>query len=442
MAINIPIISSLDTKGFDKAKKEFSQLEGVGAKSAYAIKKAAVPAAAAIGGLAVVLGDATKAAIEDAASQAELARTLRTSTGATDKAIDATETWITKQGQLLGFTDDELRPALAGLARATGSVEKAQKAAGLAMDISAAKGVSLETVTKALERGYGGNLTALAKLDPAVREMVKGGASLDEVMAKLSTTFSGSATTAANTTAGQFKRLGIAMTETKESIGTALLPVIEAALPFLQKFGAWAQDNPGAFVAIAGAIGGVALAITAVNIAMALNPFSAIAAGIALLVAGVVVAYNKFETFRNVVRNVVNGIASYFEFMTNAWITAINVVIRGINLVKPGKNIDSLSKVSFGPVIGPEGRGPSGADKSRFDTIPAMAAGGIVNSATLALIGEKGPEAVIPLDRMGNMGTTNVNINVNGGDPNAVVAALRTYMRQNGSVPIRVSNIF
>jgi hypothetical protein len=308
------------------------------------------------------------------------------------------------------------------------------------MDISAAKGVSLETVTKALEKAYGGNLTALGKLDPAVRDMVKGGASLDEVMAKLSGTFSGSAKTAAETTAGQFKRLGIAMNETKESIGTALLPVIEAALPFLQKFGAWAQDNPGAFVAIAGAIGGVALAITAVNIAMALNPFSAIAAGIALLVAGVVVAYNKFEGFRNVVRNVVNGIASYFEFMVNAWITAINVVIRGINLVKPGKDIVSLSKVSFGPVIGAEGRGPSGADKSRLDTIPAMAAGGIVNSATLALIGEKGPEAVIPLDRMGSIGNTNVTITVNGGDPNTVVDALRRYMRANGSVPITVSN--
>jgi SLT domain-containing protein len=440
MAINIPIISSLDTKGFDKAKREFSQLEGVGAKSAFAIKKAAVPAAAAIGGLAVVLGDATKAAMEDAASQEELARTLRTSTGATDKAIAATEEWISQQGKLLGFTDDELRPALAGLTRATGSIEEAQKAAGLAMDISAAKGVSLETVTKTLEKAYGGNLTALGKLDPAVRDMVKGGASLDEVMAKLSGTFSGSAKTAAETTAGQFKRLGIAMNETKESIGTALLPVIEAALPILQKFGAWAQDNPGAFVAIAGAIGGVALAITAVNIAMALNPFSAIAAGIALLVAGVVVAYNKFEGFRNVVRNVVNGIASYFEFMVNAWITAINVVIRGINLVKPGKDIVSLSKVSFGPVIGPEGRGPSGADKSRLDTVPAMAAGGIVNRATFALIGEKGPEAVIPLDRLGAMGNTNVTINVNGGDPNTVVDALRRYMRANGSVPITVSN--
>jgi hypothetical protein len=38
--------------------------------------------------------------------------------------------------------------------------------------------------------------------------------------------------------------------------------------------------------------------------------------------------------------------------------------------------------------------------------------------------------------------TSNVTINVNGGDPNAVVSALRSYMRTNGSVPIRVSNIF
>jgi hypothetical protein len=38
--------------------------------------------------------------------------------------------------------------------------------------------------------------------------------------------------------------------------------------------------------------------------------------------------------------------------------------------------------------------------------------------------------------------TANVTINVNGGDPNAVVSALRTYMRQNGSVPIKVSNYY
>jgi phage-related minor tail protein len=71
-----------------------------------------------------------------------------------------------------------------------------------------------------------------------------------------------------------------------------------------------------------------------------------------------------------------------------------------------------------------------------------MADGGVVNTpgGMLALIGEAGPEAVIPLDRMGQMGgTTTVNIHVNGGDPQSVVDALRTYMFRNGSVPIRIS---
>jgi hypothetical protein len=47
-----------------------------------------------------------------------------------------------------------------------------------------------------------------------------------------------------------------------------------------------------------------------------------------------------------------------------------------------------------------------------FD-VPRMAEGGIVDSPTLALIGEAGSEAVIPLDKMGNMGT-NVVVNVAG----------------------------
>jgi hypothetical protein len=80
-----------------------------------------------------------------------------------------------------------------------------------------------------------------------------------------------------------------------------------------------------------------------------------------------------------------------------------------------------------------------------FSGIATLASGGIVTGPTLAMIGEgSGPEAVIPLNQMGNYGggDTNVTIQVNGGDPNAVVAALRTYMRQNGSIPIRVSNAY
>jgi SLT domain-containing protein len=66
-----------------------------------------------------------------------------------------------------------------------------------------------------------------------------------------------------------------------------------------------------------------------------------------------------------------------------------------------------------------------------------MATGGIVTSPTFALIGEAGPEAVIPLSKMGGMGG-GITVNVNGGDPQAVVDALRRYQRQNGFVPITV----
>jgi hypothetical protein len=65
-----------------------------------------------------------------------------------------------------------------------------------------------------------------------------------------------------------------------------------------------------------------------------------------------------------------------------------------------------------------------------------LAEGGIVTAPTLALIGERGKEAVIPLDKMPNMGG-NIYVTVQGGDPNAIVDALRRYQRQNGAVPIR-----
>lgn len=433
MAISIPIISEFDGSGISKAKQEFKQLEGAGAKAGYAIKKAAVPAGLALAGLAAAGLDAAKAAMEDEQAQAILADTLRKMTGATDDVIASTEDWISEQGRLLGVADDDLRPALAKLTRQTMDVAEAQKATKLAMDISAATGKDLSTVTTALEKAYGGNLNALAKLDPSLRGIGDTGTTTAEAMQILNDVFGGQAEVAANTAQGGMKRLTLAMSETKESIGAALLPVIEKLLPFLQRMAEWAQKNPQAFTIIAAAIGAIAAAIMAVNIAMSLNPFSLIAAGIAAVVVGLAVAYNKFEGFRKVVNTVMNGIIGYFEFMANAWRQVINLVIRGINLVKPGKDIPLIGEITFGRIGDAEAvAGALGARK--------MATGGIVTGPTLALIGEAGPEAVVPLDKAGAMG--GVTINVHGGDPNAVVDALRRYMRQNGSVPIRTSTVY
>ena len=440
MSIVIPIISEFDSSGISRAKKEFSQLESVGAKAGYAVKKAALPAAAAIGALGVALFDATKGAMEDAAAQDVLAGNLRKATGATDAQIKANEDWISTQGKLLGVTDDELRPILSKLAKATGSVTDAQKLATQAMDIAASTGKPLATVTASLEKAYGGNLAALAKLAPEYRQMIKDGATFEEVMDAIAVTTGGSATDAANTAQGQFKRLGVALAETKESIGAALLPAIDAVLPYLTKFGDWASKHPEILLAIGAAIAGIAIAITAVNIAMALNPFSLIALAVVGLGALLVTAYKKFEPFKTVVDTVFGAMQFWIENVTIPAVKTLLTVFKGVfNGIAFAWN-NTVGKLAFKLPDWVPGIGGKGFE---VPDIPMLPDGGIVNKATLAVIGESGPEAVIPLSKMGSMGGgAQVTINVNGGDPNAVVDALRTYMRQNGSVPIRVSNIY
>jgi hypothetical protein len=178
--------------------------------------------------------------------------------------------------------------------------------------------------------------------------------------------------------------------------------------PVLDKFATWAQENPDLLAAVIAGMGILAASILAVNAAMMLNPAVAITAGIIALGVAIVAAYKKFEGFRNVVRVVVNAIAGYFEFMINGWIKAINLVIYGINLLKPGKDIKALQEITIGRMAEP------------------------VEPADL---GRNGSTNVAERNN-------NVNINVYGGDPNQVVEALRSYMRQNGSVPIKVSDIF
>jgi hypothetical protein len=438
MAVYLPIVTQFNNKGLKEAEKGFKDLEGAQAKAKYALGKANKYAAVALGGLVAGLGDAVKGAMEDEQAQAMLARQLQKTTAATDAQIAGVEAYITQQGKLKGTTDDVLRPALAGLVRATMDIDEAQKAANLSQDIAVAKGLSLETVTKAMEKAYGGNMTALAKLSPELRQMIKDGASMEEVMAEMAVTFGGAATDSANTATGSMKRLGVALGEAKEGVGAALLPILEKALPVLQKFATWAQENPTLITAVAAAFGVMAASIVLVNAAMALNPAVLITAGIVALGVALVMAYKKFDTFRTVVNAVVNQVARNFEFMANAFITMINVVIKGINLIKPGKDIGTLGQVSLGRMGGDNGDG--GANPAGLD-YKAFADGGIITRPTMALMGESGPEAVIPLSKMGSMGG-GVTINVNGGDPQSVVNALRTYMRQNGSIPIKTSNIF
>jgi hypothetical protein len=406
--ISIPIVSQFDSKGIKTAVREFKQLETVGQKAQFAIKKAAVPAAAALGAVVAVIGDSVKGAIEDAAAQESLARQIKASTKATDAQVASVEDYISSLAKSAAISDDEARPAFQKLVVATKDITKATELMNLATDVAAATGKPLVDVSDALSRGYAGNMKALGALSPEIKAMIKDGASLSEVQEVLTKNFGGAGEAAANTAAGGMKKLGIAFGETKESIGQAFLPIMEKLLPVVQRFADWAQENPSLLTAVIVGMGILAGSILAVNAAMLLNPAVAITAGIVALGVAIVVAYKKFEGFRTVVRVVVNSIAGYIEGMVNGFIKAINLVIYGINLVKPGKDIDPLGEIKLGRIPEPVAPADLGRDGS-------------------ANIAER---------------NNNITMNVYGGDPNQVVEALRTYMRQNGSVPIKVSNIF
>ena len=443
-SINIPIISEFDTKGTQKAIKEFQSLEGASAKASFAIKKAAKPAAAAIAGIGAALGLATAAAIDDQKEQSDLALILKNTSGASDELVKSIEDEISVMSRASGIADTDYRKALEILTIQSKDAGKSMDDMNLIMDTAVGLHTDSATVADALAKAYEGNFKALKTLSPEIKTMVDDGKSLEEIMAVMGGTFGGAVSKNAETAAGQMAILKNSIGETQESIGAALLPVIEAVLPYLQAFADWAQKNPETFTIIAAAIAGIAAAIVLTNIAMALNPFALIAIGVGLLVAALKIAYDKFEGFRKVVdivfdalvkggKLVFDGLTTYFTGLYNAFKTLFNGIAKLWNGTVGKLAFDIPSWV---PLIG--GKGFS------VPEIPMLADGGIVTGPTLAMIGERGPEAVIPLSgRGGGMG--NYTININGGLGSsaeigtAVVNAIRAFNRQNGPANIAVA---
>ena len=460
MAVVLPIVSEFDGKGIKKAIAQFKQLETTGQKAQFALKKAALPATAALAGLAAAAGPAISAASdlgenlskvnvifgEGAAEVEKFAASAAKSMGQSKNAVlTAAGTFGTfgkaaglSGRDLAGFSNDftALASDLASFNNTT--PEQAVQAIGAALRGESEPlrqyGVLLNDAAlkaAALELGIydgSGALTDQQKILAA-----------QKVIFEQTTDAQGDFARTSDGLANSQRTLTAQMENLQVSIGQALLPVVEAILPLVQSFAAWAADNPQAFLAIAGAIGAVAAAIVVTNIAMALNPFALIAAGIALLVVALVTAYNKFEWFRNGIKLIVNTVIGFFAGMVNAAIGAVNAIISAYNSIPL---LPDIPKAPTMPVPQLGAAGPA-SSPSRTRAIPRMAEGGIVSSPTLALIGEAGPEAVVPLDRLNNGG--GITINVTGGLATSaeigesVVNALRAYSRSAGPLQLQVA---
>ena len=307
-------------------------------KMSAGIKKAAVPAALALTAIAAGGYEAAKAAAEQEAASDRLAHQLERTTGATKDQVDAAEQYVLHLSLATGVARDQLEPALGRLATATHSVSDAQKDLSLATDISAQTGKSLQAVSTALAKGYSGNVGAISRLVPGLDAAVLKTKDMTAVTAELADITGGAASEAADTAAGRYAIMQNQMHELTVSIGEGLLPIIQALLPVLQSATNFMTEHTTAVKIAIVAIAALAAGILAANVALKAyeaaqiivtaatkawtaaqwlldaaldaNPISLLVLALAAVGAALVLAYTRSATFRGIVADALDAVAT------------------------------------------------------------------------------------------------------------------------------------
>jgi hypothetical protein len=350
---------SKDVQSFGDKVSEFGKKAGV----AFAVAGAAAVAYA--GKLAV---DGVKSAIEDEAAQAKLANTLKNVTNATDAQIKATEDYILQTSLATGVTDEELRPSLDRLTRATKDVDKAQRLQTLALDIAAGSGKSLQQVTEALSKAQEGNLAGLGRLGVGLDKAELKTLSFDQITAKLAGTFENQASKQADTFQGKLARLQVAFDEGKETIGgyilTAITPLIETlvqkVIPAIADFTSNLGDKLRPVIEFMTPItNGLRSAFNSVRDSLARNsdelkPLLALFKGIAEFARDVLAPIlsktlgKAFEIVGGAIGALIDGLARVVSFFDDLY----NKIKRVIDISKQiGSALNPFDNASYSPAL-------------------------------------------------------------------------------------------
>jgi hypothetical protein len=381
-------------KTADDSTQSFSQKIG---KYSKAMAKSFALAGVAAGAYAIKLGvDGVNAALEDQKSQVLLAQALKNTTGATDAQIAATENYVSATQLRYGVTDEKLRASLGTLLRATKDTTEAQKLNNLAINIAAATGKDLETVSLTLAKAYDGNYASLKKLGIPLDETILKSGDFNAIQQELNKAVGGSAAAAAETYAGKLAITKIRLDEMKESIGFGLLPVLGE---LFDKIGMVAKgiggDDPQGLSERARELAGTydGQGSGAYNLGLALR--------------------NGADAFGNVFATI-NGEGPKSTSTLQNFADAVNTVANGINALadaygKLDKFVNSTGyqralDIVFGPkeplIYKPKGK----------------AAGGSVMGGEAYRVGEFGPEMFVPsgsgsIRPGGGGGQTIINLN-------------------------------
>jgi hypothetical protein len=349
------------------------------------------------------LGAATKAAVEDEAAQAKLANTLENTVGATDSVVRSVEAHIAKMMQASTFADDELRPAYENLVRETRNVQEANTLLATAMDLAAAKGISVEAASMILVKAHNGQTRALKDLGVETKNTEGTAASYADIMRDVNEVVGGAAAAAAETAAGKTKILQRDMGELVETLGVALVPMMEKVVGWIQtltdKFtGLSPQMQTGVLVvgllaaaigpavtlvgAMATAVGGLTTATIALNAAMLKNP---LVVGVTALVAGMTLIYVASERITGGFDGIKGSALSLAETIRNLKRDVQNL-------------IDTFEELTH---LGLGNSGDSWFSGNPLSKLPGIgdwfkASGGPVSAGSPYIVGERGPELFVP----------------------------------------------
>lgn len=141
-------------------------------------------------------------------------------------ADPSVRSFISELEKTFGVLDDQLRPAFQRLLTTTGDVAKSQSLLRTALNLSAASGVDVVTVSGDLSKGYVGQTRALAKYGIGLTQAQLKAMSFEEVQTRLNALFGGQAQLSADSYSGSLNKLTVAAANAQEAIGRGLVDAL------------------------------------------------------------------------------------------------------------------------------------------------------------------------------------------------------------------------
>jgi hypothetical protein len=201
-------------------------------------RAAAFASGAFIGGagLTFALKSTVAAAEEAQAVQAQLANALEQQNISLKDNKEAIDRRTQALSQMSGFDDELITTTFINFVRRTGDVTKALHLNAIAVDVARGRNISLEASSALVTRASLGMAGSLRRVGIAAHE----GASATELLDLLQRKYAGSAEAYGKTAVGAQERFKVALENTQEVIGAALLPSLT---DLLTKVTDWLNDS-------------------------------------------------------------------------------------------------------------------------------------------------------------------------------------------------------